>query len=271
LAYQNGIESIAIGSFDGIHYAHKRLIEQVDAMVVIERGRGYLTAGVRRADFTDVPIFFYHFERIKALHPQEFVAKLQEDFPSLEKIVVGYDFQFGKDKAGDASLLRSLCQKEVVVVDEVKLDGISVHSRTIKRYLQEGNITLVNRLLDRQYSIQGRIVRGQGLGRASLVPTLNLVVRSYQLPASGVYATWTKIDGVVYPSVSFLGHRVTTDGSFAIESHVIGQELGVCCGEVEIAFIDFIRTNQKFESLEALKEQIMQDIKQVKERLDVQR
>ena len=263
--YTNTIKSIAIGSFDGIHIAHQRLIEQAEAIVIIERNGGYLTPGYKRSLYTSKVCCFYHFDKIRSLTPQAFVDKLKEDFPKLEKIVVGYDFAFGKAKAGDASHLDALFDAEVCIVKEVSCKGISVHSRTIKNYLEEGNIKMANCLLGRAYRIDGEVVKGQGLGKKELVPTLNLHVEDYQLPLEGVYATRSCIEGEWLDSVSFLGHRVTTDGSFAVESYVLDKELGAVHGSVALQFVDFIRANQKFESLEVLKKQIAIDIQKAKE------
>ena len=265
MAYSNNIKSIAIGSFDGIHIAHQTLIDKADALVIIERDGGYLTPGHKRAFFTDKVCCFYHFDVIKALTPEAFIEKLQTDFPKLETIVVGYDFGFGKDKAGDAQTLQALFTGNVEVVQEVSVEGVSVHSRTIKEYLRKGNIAMANKLLGRTYSIDGEVVSGQGLGKKELVPTLNLNVKAYQLPLEGVYATRTKVKGEWLPSVSFLGHRVTTDDSFAVETHILERDIGEVTGKVEMVFVDFIRANQKFESLEALKEKIAEDIQKAKE------
>lgn len=264
LAFTNSIRAIAIGSFDGIHIAHKTLIDKADALVIIERNGGYLTPGYKRANFTEKTCCFYHFDVIKGLTPEKFIEKLQTDFPRLETIVVGYDFHFGKNKAGNAETLQALFEGKVEVVQEVSIEGISVHSRTIKEYLREGNIEMANMLLGRTYSIEGVVVSGQGLGKKELVPTLNLNVQEYQLPLEGVYATRTRVKGQWLPSVSFLGHRVTTDGSFAVETHVLEHDIGEVQGTIEIEFIDFIRANEKFESLEALKEQIVTDIDSAK-------
>ena len=265
MAYTNTIQSIAIGSFDGMHIAHQTLAGKVDALVIIERNGGYLTPGYKRANFTSKVCCFYHFDVIKDLTPEAFIDKLQTDFPSLETIVVGYDFAFGKDKAGTAKTLQRLFDGRVEIVQEVSVDGVAVHSRTIKAYLREGNIAMANKLLGRTYSIEGRVVSGQGIGKKELVPTLNLNVKEYQLPLEGVYATRTKIKGEWLDSVSFLGHRVTTDDSFAVETHILAGDIGEVEGKVEMMFIDFLRANKKFESLEALKEQIGQDIAKAKE------
>lgn len=256
----NEIKSIAIGSFDGIHTGHRTLIDKADALVIIERNGGYLTPGYKRSNFTSKICCFYHFDKIKSLTPQEFVDRLEADFPVLEKIVVGYDFHFGKGKSGNAQMLSTICDKEIVIIDQVSHNEIPIHSRTIKAYLREGKIALVNDLLGRRYVIDGEVIRGQGLGNKELVPTVNLQVKEYQLPLEGVYATRTKIGERWYNSVSFLGHRVTTDDSYAVETHILDQEIGAVEGEVLLEFVDFIRINQKFDSLDALRIQIQNDI-----------
>ncbi len=263
----NQIKSIAIGSFDGLHIAHKTLIEQADAIVIVERNGGYLTPGYKRAFYTSKICCFYHFDKVKSLTPGEFVAKMKEDFPHLEKIVVGYDFAFGRSKAGNAEHLDELFDGEVCIVDEVSIEGIPVHSRTIKAYLQKGKIVMANKLLGRKYRIDGEVVAGQGLGKKELVPTLNLHVEQYQLPLEGVYATRSKIKGLWLNSVSFLGHRVTTDGSYAVETHIYEQDLGKVEGEVWVEFVAFIRENRKFETLDVLAAQIKEDIEKSKELL----
>ena len=260
MAFNNTTKSIAIGSFDGIHIAHKTLIDQADALVIIERNGGYLTPGYKRSYFTSKVCCFYHFDVIKGLSPQAFVDKLKEDFPALETIVVGYDFHFGKNKAGNSQMLESLCDKKVIVVDEVSIDDIPVHSRTIKAYLRDGDIKMANKLLGRTYYIDGEVISGQGLGKKELFPTLNLDVKSYQLPLEGVYATRTLVEGAWLDSVSFLGHRVTTDDSFAVETHILDVDMGEVRGEVALEFVDFIRENKKFDSLDVLKQQIEEDI-----------
>jgi riboflavin kinase/FMN adenylyltransferase len=260
LQLNNQIKSIAIGSFDGIHTGHRTLIDKADALVIIERNGGYLTPGYKRSLFTPKVCCFYHFDKIKSFTPQEFVHRLEADFPALETIVVGYDFHFGKNKAGNAQILNTLSDKEIVIIDQVNHDEIPVHSRTIKAYLREGKIELANKLLGRVYHIQGQVIQGQGLGKKELVPTINLNVKEYQLPLEGVYATRTLIDGQWLNSVSFLGHRVTTDDSYAVETHILDKEIGEVNGEIKLEFVDFIRFNKKFNSLDALKEEIQNDI-----------
>jgi len=259
------IKSITIGSFDGMHLAHQELLSKADAVVVIERGGGYLTPGKMRCEHTDKPCIFYYFDEIRALDPAEFVDKLCHDFPNLEKIVVGYDFFFGRERAGSAQTLDSIFDGTVEVVQEIKNSGVSVHSRTIKELLKNGDITVANRLLGRRYQILGRPVKGQGVGKKELVPTINMHIEGYQLPKDGVYVTQTLLDGNWYKSVTFIGNRATTDGEFAIESYLIDQEIAKPDETITTQFIARIRDNQKFDSLSMLKKAIKADISYAKE------
>jgi len=270
LNINNSIKSIAIGSFDGLHLAHQTLIDQVEAIVIIERNGGYLTPGYKRTLFTNKICCFYHFDKIKSLSADSFVLKLKEDFPLLEKIVIGYDFAFGKDKMGNAQHLKTLFDGEVHVVNEVLHKGISIHSRTIKSFLKDGNIKMANEFLGREYQIDGKVIKGQGLGKKELVPTVNLKISDYQLPLEGVYATCTQINGKWMDSVSFLGHRTTTDGSFAVETHILQKDIATVESPVYIKFVDFIRKNQKFDSLDELRKKIAEDIEKSKIILNIE-
>ncbi|MBN2721793.1 MAG: bifunctional riboflavin kinase/FAD synthetase [Campylobacterales bacterium] len=259
------ITSIAIGAFDGVHLAHKVLIDSVDAIAIIERNSGVLTPGYVRTRYIDKPSFFYHFDKIRELSAEAFLLRLKEDFPSLAKIVVGYDFHFGKGKSGDVKLLEKLFDGEVTVVEPIKSDGIAVHSRVIKDLIKNSEIQKANILLGRSYQICGEVISGQGIGGKELVPTLNIDSKDYLLPKDGIYATNTKIGDIWYKSVSFIGHRVSTDGKFAIETHIIDKEIHGVNGSIEISFESFIRENRKFDDFGELKRQIEDDILKAKE------
>jgi len=260
------VESIAIGSFDGIHIAHRELISLAQEVVVIEKGYARITPGYKRVWYCDKPCAFYEFEKIKVLTAQEFISLLKRNYPLLKKIVVGYDFQFGKNRAGNSDVIRELFEGETVVIDEVTIDGISVHSGVIAKYISEGNIKRANLLLGREYAIDGIHTRGQGIGERELVATINIEVEDYILPKEGVYITETTVDNKLYPSISFIGHRDSTDGSFAIESHILNQKISnPKSSRVFIKFHSFVRDNIRFDSLKALKKQILEDINEAKE------
>lgn len=257
------VDSIAIGGFDGMHVGHQQLFKQLGkkgAIVVIETGYANLTPAHEREHYTHYPIVYFSLEDIRHLEGAEFVSMLQERFPHLKKIVVGYDFHFGKNRRYSHASLNELFGGEVKVVEEVCCDGDSVHSHKIRAKLQIGDISGANRFLAHNYTVKGSVIKGQGIGKTDLVPTINLECPGFLLPYEGVYAALTRLDNEEHwhPSVVFLGHRVTTDGSYAIESHILGETIG-SCSSASISFVKFLRKNQKFESLESLKKAIDDD------------
>ncbi|AXH11809.1 bifunctional riboflavin kinase / FMN adenylyltransferase [Halarcobacter bivalviorum] len=257
------ISAIAIGGFDGMHYAHQKLFENLGTnggIVSIESGFANLTPKSYRQEYSIYPIYYYELENIKHLSGNEFINLLKEEFPNLKKIVVGFDFCFGKNRENCIPQLKELFKGEVVVVEEIKIDNIAVHSRIIREYLKEGNIKFANKLLGKNYKIFGDQIKGQGLGSKSFVPTINLNIEDFLLPSEGVYATKTIIAEESYNSVTFLGHRATTDGSYAVETHILGKTIKNNYRTVQVEFIDKIRDNLKFDSFEALKKQIEKDI-----------
>jgi riboflavin kinase/FMN adenylyltransferase len=261
------IDTIAIGGFDGMHIGHQKLFDELGvngAIVVIETGYANLTPGRERECHTPYPIVYHALEEIRHLEGAEFIEMLRHQFPDLKKIVVGYDFHFGKNRRYSHADLRELFEGEVKVVEQVCLDGDSVHSHKIRAKIQIGEIGGANLFLGHDYTVKGSMIKGQGLGAKELVPTVNLEVSSYQLPREGVYATRTRIAKEWFASVSFLGHRSTTDGSFAIETHILDRQIAEPDGEIEIRWIAFIRENRKFEGLDALRAQIMIDINAAK-------
>jgi len=260
----NNSTSIAIGGFDGMHIGHQALFDALDkngTIVVIETGYANLTPRRFRERYTNHHIIYLKLDDIRHLDAKGFVNLLRVKFPKLKKIVVGYDFHFGKDRKYSYDDLKKIFEGEVVVVNEVKHNDDSVHSHKIRAKLQIGDIKGANEFLGHNYMVEGKRIDGQGLGSKELFPTINLQVKDFLLPKEGVYATLTRIDDEehFHPSVSFIGHRITTDGSFAVESHILDGEV-TCKEKAEISFVDFIRNNEKFDSIEKLKEAIKKDI-----------
>jgi len=265
------IDAIVIGSFDGIHLGHMQLINRLGsngALFVIDKDHANLTPGIKRCEYSKYPCMYYHFLKLKDLSGKEFVELLKKEFINLKKIIVGYDFEFGKGRCCNSEDLKKMSNLEIEVVDEFVQDGKSVHSSLIRAFLSNGDVDKANRFLGREYSIVGEVISGQGLGKEELYPTMNLKVRDYLLPLNGVYTTRTRVGVNIYNSVSFLGNRVSTDGNFSIETHILDKDIENTA-EVEIFFVEYLRDNIKFETLSALKQQIKDDIKLAKERLSV--
>lgn len=261
------IDAIAIGGFDGMHAAHQYLFQELGengAVMAIETGYADLTPGSHRQEHTHYPLFYYELDDIKGLSGKEFVQKLQSDFPGLKKIVVGFDFHFGHKRSCSSLDLKELFEGEVVIVDEVKIEGEAVHSHRIRKLLEKGRLEQANLFLGYNYQLKGSVVPGQGVGKEKLVPTINLQVKGYRLPKEGVYATLTRLDDdVLYPSVSFIGQRHITDGSFAIETHILDKEVKPS-KRVELSFLHYVRKNRDFDSFEALKKQIDEDMEEAR-------
>ena len=266
---KNSIKEVAIGGFDGVHYAHQQLINRLNknsgAVVVIENGQSNLTPYNKRSEYIDKPIVLFDLNDIKKLQGREFIEKLIELFPNLKKIVVGYDFHFGKDRGWSAYDLKKIFDGDIAIVEEVKLNDISVHSKIIRQHLINGDIEIVTKLLNHRYKIDGKHIRGQGLGKSEFVPTINIETQRYLMPKEGVYVSVSTISNKKYHSITFLGHRVTTDGSFAIETFVLDEGFNLDVESIEIEFYSRIRDNQKFDSYPELKKQIEKDIENARE------
>jgi riboflavin biosynthesis protein ribF len=233
-ANRDNVRAVAIGNFDGMHLGHQKLFEHLGehgAIIVILAGGGTkLTPFASRQAFTNKKIFYCDLRAIKSLSGGEFIALLRQNFINLQKIVVGEDFRFGRDRAWDVEFLRREFRGQTCVVGEFCLSGGGVHSSRIKELLSRGRCEEAAELLGRNYEICGRIVHGQGRGAREFVATLNLEPGWFFIPKSGVYASITSVCGVRHKSVSFVGERLSTDGAFAIETHILGNFAGFEAG-----------------------------------------
>jgi len=268
LVNKNTITSLAIGGFDGMHAAHQELFSQLDdngGILSIESGYATLTPKKYRQEYSKYPIYYYVLNEIKHLEGNKFIELLNQEYPKLKRIVVGFDFCFGKNRGYCIQELKEVFKGDVVVINEFQIDNISVHSRIIREYISNGDLITANKLLNKEYKIYGTQIKGQGLGAKSFVPTINLKVEYFLLPQVGVYISKTILNNIEYNSITFLGHRVTTDGSYAIETHIFDEDIINDDYEIEIKFYKKLRDNKKFEAFQELKEQILLDIKEAKE------
>ena len=229
-AAREEIRAVAIGNFDGMHLGHQKLFENLGehgAIIVVLTGVGSkLTPFAFRSAFTQKKIFYCELSKIKNLSGGEFIELLGQNFINLQKIVVGEDFRFGRDRACGVEFLQREFRGQTCVVGEFCLGGSGVHSSRIKELLSRGRCEAAAELLGRDYELCGRIVRGQGRGAREFVATLNLEPGWFFIPKSGVYATVTSVRGARYKSVSFVGKRLSTDGAFALETHILGEFAG---------------------------------------------
>jgi len=247
-----------------MHLAHQQLFKRLDnngGIIVIQTDYANLSPFSYRQKHTHYPIYFYPLENIRHLDGTQFIKLIKEEFPNLKKIVVGFDFHFGHLAAYDTNKLMELFDGEVEVVDEYKMDNIAIHSKVIRTYLREGNIEFANKLLGYNYTLSGLVIQGQGLGKKEFVPTININVVDFLIPEEGVYITRSILNDVVFKSVTFIGHRVTTDGKFAVETTILESFIDKEVPKnIQIEFIKKIRENRKYDKYDDLKKQINEDI-----------
>lgn len=301
--------SVAIGKFDGIHVAHKSILKQLDKQGIVLQIRynkdskniqnGELTPDNFAELFAGFPFFRIALKRIKDKNNIEFLDFIQERLPNLRKIVVGYDFRFGKDRLFYPHDLKRYFSGEIEVISEMHVDNLSVHSSLIKELLVSGNIQEANRLLGRDYGLFGKIIKGQGIGFKKLFATINIKVKKFWIPHEGVYAGYVILgdnypiivrsqlgaaQNPIFPAVIFIGYRLTTDKAFAIEAHLLNTTIfsgaqkylfdyrGQLHSQFRRAgfFLQYkLRNNRKFDTIEQLRNQIANDITQAEELLKI--
>jgi len=267
------VDSIAIGRFDGFHLGHKGLFQALTKngaiLIIYRKSSEYILPYRFTKNYVDYPIFRYDLDDIRDLDGRQFLEKIFLDFPNLKKIVVGYDFFFGRGRGCSAFDLKNSCRCKVEIIDEVKFNGISIHSGEIIRLLKSGDIESANQLLGRPYSIIGKHIKGQGIGGKLLVPTINIEFQDFVIPKNGVYLTKTHLENGKFFSISFIGKRETTDGNFALETHILDRYVEENNNTlVKVEFIDFIRENRQFQNLQELKMAIDGDVQSAKEILN---
>ncbi len=270
--------AVALGAFDGIHKAHRFLIEttisyakenSIRSVVFTfsenpSKAERLTTDTERKSIFeslgTDV-LFMQEFDdALKNTLPDEFLNKYLK---KCRFVCVGFNFRFGKDRAGSTADIESFCRKNNIdykIVDEIKDDGITVSSSVIRIYIKSGNFEAAEKLLGRPVTVEGTVVRGDRIGRKLGFPTIN-IEKSGSLIPKGVYATVTDIDGIEYKSVTNVGGKPTIRNNVdRIETHIIDFDCDIYGKEVKTRFVRKIRDIIKFEDVELLKKQLKKDI-----------
>jgi riboflavin kinase/FMN adenylyltransferase len=204
---------------------------------------------------------------LSLMTPRQFAERILKKKLHAREVHEGYNFRFGHKAAGDVNLLMQLGQEmgfEVKVYPEQQLRGEPVSSSHIRKLLGEGRVSRARHLLARPFSILGTPGRGRGYGSKYTVPTINLARYEELVPKDGVYITWTLVGDERFDSVTNIGNRPTFGAdSFAVESHLLNFHPIELTpeSEVEICFLDRVRDEIKFPSVEALREQIGRDVK----------
>jgi riboflavin kinase/FMN adenylyltransferase len=202
--------------------------------------------------------------------PRQFAERILKKKLHAREVHEGYNFRFGHKAAGDVDLLTQLGAEmgfEVKVYAEEKLRGEHVSSSHIRKLISAGRVSRARHLLARPFCILGTPGRGRGLGSKYTVPTINLARYEELVPKDGVYITCTRVASERFDSVTNVGNRPTFGAdSFAIETHLLDFHPIELTpeSEVEICFLDRVRDEIKFPSVEALREQIGRDVKKAR-------
>ncbi|MFT5135862.1 MAG: riboflavin kinase/FMN adenylyltransferase [Arenicella sp.] len=284
---------VSIGNYDGVHLGHQSLIQSlleksselgVPSTVITfeplakeffrpgsvallssvqQRAEQLFSLGVDQIlciDFDD---------KFAAYSPAKFIRDVLLEGLGVQYLCVGDDFRFGKDRAGDFDLLETMGREHgfsVTAHETFTLDGTRVSSGRIRDALSNGDFGLAENLLGRPYSIAGIISQGQQLGRTLNFPTANIVLDSAQTAVQGVYAV--KVTGVgnrVLHGVANVGTRPTVDGKQnRLEVHIFDFDSDIYGVDIDVSFHCKLRSEQKFDSLDALTAQIHLDSKSAK-------
>jgi len=285
---------LAIGFFDGVHLGHQQVIRQAVAdaerqegtavALTFDRHPNAVVAPARTPDLiyslpqklraiaaTEVPatLLLQFDEAFSRQTGELFIRGLHRDFGRIQSICVGADFKFGHRRSGNVDLLRDWGKElgfSVHALAAVSLDGQAISSTRIREAVRSGQLDEAGQMLGRPYSLAGTVIPGDQLGRQLGFPTANLDVQGRVLPPSGVYAVHARIDDA--PSqraVLNIGSRPTIDQAhpeMRAEVHLLEPTGDLYGKEIEIAFVQRLRGEIRFPSLEALKKQIAQDIAQ---------
>jgi riboflavin kinase/FMN adenylyltransferase len=202
--------------------------------------------------------------------PEIFIADLAAACSPLREICVGEDWAFGKNRAGNLALLKSLGAKlgfDAIGIPAVAVEGRAVSSTVIRAAVEEGALDVAARLLGRDFSVFGSVIEGRRLGRTLGFPTANVRPESEQLPPNGVYSVRVALNGKLHAGIANVGVRPTISNEGVqrlVEVHLFDFAGDLYGHDLEVSFLRFVRPEQKFPNLDALRSQIASDVASVR-------
>jgi len=282
--------AVSIGNFDGLHLGHQAVLGELKTraralglptlvMLFEPQPREYFrpdTAPPRlmrlreklaalREQGIDRVLCVRFDARFAALTPEDFVQRVLVEGVGARYLVVGSDFRFGRERRGDLHLLAQLGTRygfEVAAAPTFLLEGERVSSTRVRSALAQGDLAAAARLLGRPYSICGRVVHGNKLGRQLGVPTANIRLHRRRVPITGIFvAALTAADGEWLPAAASIGTRPTIGGTeMLLEVHLLDVERDLYGTRVAVELLQKLRDEQRFASLDAMRARIMQDL-----------
>jgi riboflavin kinase/FMN adenylyltransferase len=286
---------VTVGTFDGVHRGHWAVLEEIRAraeqtgrrsvlltfhphplsIVRPEHAPPLLTTPVEKKEILaesglDLAVFLRFTALLSRYSPERFVEEILVARLGVEELVIGYDHGFGRGRSGDADTLRRLGERwgfSVDVVPPVEVDGEAISSSRIRRAVAEGAMPEAGKGLGRPYSLRGLVVRGDGRGRQLGFPTANLggLASEKLLPPSGIYAVRGVTRAGTFDGALHLGPRPTFQGAPpTIELHLLDFRGDLYGEEVRVDFVERLREVLPFDSVEALVDQMRDDVARVR-------
>jgi riboflavin kinase/FMN adenylyltransferase len=283
LAPHPGVTGLAIGVFDGVHLGHQAVVRSLVGSVAVltfephplaviapERVPARLTSLDQRVAYLrelgTVAVVAVKFDpALRELSPGAFVGELARIFPDLHEIAIGESWSFGRHREGNAARLGELAAERglrVKAIAPVQLDGALVSSTRIREAIGQRRFIDAARCLGRSHAVTGTVIAGEARGRTIGFPTANLGGVEQLLPPRGVYATRARVEGGVYPAVMNLGQRptFTSNGVDSLEVHLLEGGRDLYGAKMELFDFAWIRDEQRFPDVDALKAQITRDV-----------
>ncbi len=286
---------VSVGNFDGVHRAHAHVLGEIvsrargaDARAVAitfephptrilkpDAGLKLLTPTpekLRLLQTTGIDaVLLLPFGRdLSLMTPRQFAERILKKKLHAREVHEGFNFRFGHKAAGDVNVLAEFGREmgfEVKVYSEMTLRGETVSSSQIRKLLTAGRVSRARHLLSRPFCILGTPGRGRGYGTKYTVPTINLARYEELVPKDGVYITCTRVGAEQFDSVTNIGNRPTFgEDLFAIETHLLDfHPIDLTPEtEVEVCFLERVRDEIKFPSVDALREQIGRDVRKAR-------
>ena len=273
----------ALGSFDGLHLGHRQVIgntlsapglrpavitfQQNPSVSLQKKPVPLLTTNEQKLALLEEMgvevVYLLPFEQIRDMEPEDFVEALYR-VCRVRALSCGFNFRFGKNGRGDAGLLKELCREkgmELSVTPPVSVAGETVSSTRIRACLEQGDVQQAGQLLGRPFGYDFEVTHGRQLGRTWGTPTINQPFPAgYVLPRFGVYASLVEVEGQKYYGVTNIGVKPTLGSDCALSETWIPEFSGDLYGKkVPVELLDFIRPERKFDRLDQLKNEILEN------------
>ncbi len=282
---------VTSGTFDGVHLGHQKILRRLQELANRKQGETVLLTYwphprlILQPKDKSLRLLTSLSEKVKLLEgmgvdhliilpftkelsqmsSEEFIRDILVDKIQTKTLVIGYDHKFGKNREGSFEYLQSHSHLFGFAIEEISrqdVDDLGVSSTKIRTALSQGDISTANKYLGRPYDLSGQVVKGQQIGRSIGFPTANIqIADNYKLlPRDGAYAVYADVNSIRYKAILNIGDRPTVDGDQkTIEAHLIDFEGDLYGQELRIYFQEFLREEKRFESLDALKNQLAVD------------